>query len=100
MIKISELRSREVINVLDGKRLGLIKDIDLNVEEGRITSIILPGPTRLLNLFSRRDNIEIPWERIVRIGRDVILVENNGFGEPGRSNRGSRPLFDITDDKK
>lgn len=100
MIKISELRSREVINVLDGKRLGLIKDIDLNVEEGRITSIILPGPTRLLNLFSRRDNIEIPWERIVRIGRDVILVENNGFGEPGRSTRGSRPLFDITDDKK
>ena len=76
MVKISELRMREVINISDGRRLGPIKDIDINLEEGRINAIIMPFPgARLVNLFSRENEIVIPWEKIIRIGIDVILVE-------------------------
>lgn len=81
MIKISDLKTREVINVLDGKRLGLIKDIDLDVEKGRILSLVLPGTSRHFFL-GRREDIIIPWDRIVRIGRDVILVEIPSFTDP------------------
>lgn len=77
MVKISELRAKEVININDGRRLGPIKDIDIDLEEGRICAIILPtyGSTKLIGFFSREQEIVIPWEKIVRIGIDVILVD-------------------------
>lgn len=77
MIKISELRDREIVNVLDGKRLGPIKDIELDLDKGKILSIVLPGAAggRVLGLFGRNDDVLVPWEKIVRIGVDVVLVE-------------------------
>lgn len=78
MVKISDLRMREVINIADGRRLGPIKDIDIDLEQGRITAIILPYQgARLMGLFSRENEIIVPWEKIVKIGVDVILVELN-----------------------
>lgn len=79
MIKISDLRTREVVNVQDGKKLGVIKDLDLDVERGRINALVLPGPNRFINIFTRKEDIVVPWERIVKIGRDVILVEVNAY---------------------
>lgn len=81
MVKISDLRAREVVNVLDGKKLGSIIDIDLDMERGKVLSFILPGRLRGWSIFSRREEIIVPWEKIVRIGRDVILVEVPIFGE-------------------
>lgn len=81
MIKISDLRTREVVNVQDGRKLGVIKDLDLDVEKGRINALVLPGPNRFINIFTRKDDIVVPWERIVKIGRDVILVEVSPYSE-------------------
>lgn len=76
MVKISDLRMREVINITDGRRLGPIKDIDIDLEEGRLSAIILPAyGGRLMGFFGRENEIVIPWDKIVRIGVDVILVE-------------------------
>lgn len=75
MIKISELRSRDVINVVDGKKLGSIIDIDLDLENGKVLALIMPGHSRGFHLFSRKEEITVPWHKIVRIGRDVILVD-------------------------
>ncbi|MFZ5898528.1 MAG: YlmC/YmxH family sporulation protein [Bacillota bacterium] len=82
MVKISDLRMREVVNVLDGRRLGMIKDIDIDLETGRITALILPGSSRLMGFFGREEEIVVPWEKIVRIGVDVILVETPHYSEP------------------
>jgi YlmC/YmxH family sporulation protein len=48
VIKISELRLHDVINVNDGKRLGMIKDIDIDLDTGRVKSVILPGNSHIL----------------------------------------------------
>jgi len=79
MFKVSELRMKDIINVVDGKRLGFIKDIELNLHEGKVKSIILPGNGRFLGLFGKRDDLMVPWEQIKKIGVDVILVELHGF---------------------
>jgi len=81
MVKVSDLRMREVINVLDGKKLGNIIDIDLDMEKGKVLAFMLPGQVRGWSVFSKREEIVVPWEKIVRIGRDVILVEVPTFSE-------------------
>ncbi len=57
MVKISDLRMREVINVLDGKKLGNIVDIDLDMEKGKVLAFILPGRVRGWSIFSKREDI-------------------------------------------
>ncbi|MGB4505274.1 MAG: YlmC/YmxH family sporulation protein [Syntrophaceticus sp.] len=82
MLKISELRLHDVINIIDGKRLGMISDIDIDVENGHVKSIILPGNSRFFNFFAKNEEIIIPWEKIVKIGVDVILVELSSTNLP------------------
>ncbi|MBT9172328.1 MAG: hypothetical protein DDT21_00709 [Syntrophomonadaceae bacterium] len=75
MLKISELRNREVINIVDGRKLGTICDLDIDLENGRIAAIVVPGGGRLYTLFGGGRDFVISWENIVRIGVDTILVE-------------------------
>jgi len=75
MMKTSDLRQREVINIVDGKRLGFVTDFDIDLEKGIIKSIIIPGQNKLFSLFSKAGDYVIPWEQIITIGSDVILVE-------------------------
>ncbi len=85
MIKISEFQAKDVVNVLDGKNLGQISDLELNVSLGRIDAIVVPGKVngKFLGLFGSGDEIVIPWRNIVKIGRDVILVRlEETFIEP------------------
>ncbi|MBQ2917000.1 MAG: YlmC/YmxH family sporulation protein [Clostridia bacterium] len=70
-----DFKHKEVININDGKRLGFVQDVTADLESGVITSIIVPGSTKLLNMFSGNNDIVIPWQNIHCIGDDVILVE-------------------------
>jgi YlmC/YmxH family sporulation protein len=78
---VSDLKLKEVINIVDGKRLGAITDIEIDVESGKLTAIVVPGNGRFLGLFGRSEDIVIPWDRINKIGFDVILVEEAAFAE-------------------
>ena len=75
ILKMSELRCKEVICVADGRRLGFVCDIEIESPEGCVKAIIVPGPCRFLGLFGRRDDFVIPWQCIRRIGPDIILVD-------------------------
>jgi YlmC/YmxH family sporulation protein len=73
--KASDLRMLDVINLCDGRRLGNVYDLDMDVGTGEIKAIILPGPGSGLFGWRRGSEIVIHWEQIVRIGQDVILVD-------------------------
>lgn len=79
MLKTSDLKVKEVVNILDGKRLGGIADIEIDIDTGKLTAIVVPGSGRFLGFFGRSDDIVIPWTKINKIGLDVILVEAPGF---------------------
>lgn len=84
MVRTSELRVREVVNVEDGRRLGTLSDLEVDLESGRVVSLVLPGPSRFLGLFGREEEIVVPWARVERIGVDVILVSLAAPAAPGR----------------
>ena len=70
-----DFKHKEVININDGKRLGYVQDVCADLETGKITSIIVPGNNKVLNLFVQSNEIVIPWQNIKCIGEDLILVE-------------------------
>lgn len=70
-----DFKHKEVININDGKRLGFVQDVTANLETGMITSIIVPGSSKVFGIFSSGNDIVIPWEQVKCIGDDVILVE-------------------------
>ncbi len=72
----SELKKRDVVNIVDGKCLGRINDIKFRFPEGVIVGIIVPGKRScfLAGLFSK-SSLYIPEKNIVKIGGDVILVD-------------------------
>lgn len=82
MVKISDLRMREVVNVTNGKKLGLIKDIEIDLDNGMIKSVVLPGSSKIMGFFGRNDDVVVPWHKIKKLGMDVILVEVADFNEP------------------
>ncbi len=85
--RIADLRCKEVINVCNGHRLGFVDDVLLNVMDGKIVALVVPGPCRFLGLFGREDDYVIGWERIKRIGDDIVLVEIPGEYEREKRKR-------------
>jgi YlmC/YmxH family sporulation protein len=85
LIKASDLRLRDVINTIDGRRLGTISDVEFDLENGRIKAIVVPGSSRFLWFLRKEDDVVIPWNRIKKIGEDVILVEAVNYSEPDRT---------------
>lgn len=75
MTKFSKLRQKEVVNIVDGARLGFICDLVLDVCTGKICAIVVPGPSRFSFFFKGERDQVIPWKNIRKIGEDVILVE-------------------------
>ncbi|MED1407860.1 MULTISPECIES: YlmC/YmxH family sporulation protein [Bacillus] len=75
MIRISEFQMKDVVNVSDGKRLGNIGDIDIDIDTGKIRAVIISKQARILGLFGKEEEFVIPWEQIMKIGEDVILVK-------------------------
>ena len=76
--RLVDLQKKEVINISDGRRLGFLYDIEIDLENGRIGSIIVPGKTRffgLFSFFSKNEEYIISHDRIKKIGDDIILVE-------------------------
>lgn len=70
-----DFKHKEVVNINNGKRLGYVQDVCADLETGTITSIIVPGSNKVLNIFSQNNEIVIPWQKIKCIGDDLILVE-------------------------
>lgn len=81
MVKISEFQIKDVVNVADGKKLGNIGDIDINLTTGKIDNIIISGNGKVLGFFGRDEDVVIPWKNILKIGQDVILVRYRDTNE-------------------
>ncbi len=74
-MKISDFQTKDVINIVDGKKLGQISDLELDLKNGRIESIVVPSAGRFFGWFGGGQDVVVPWRHIVKIGMDVVLVK-------------------------
>ena len=73
-----ELRCKEVVNVVDGKRLGHITDVVFDLQTAKITGLVVPGNKSFWNVFKNGTELFIPFTQICKIGEDTILFELYG----------------------
>ncbi len=76
-MRLNELVGKEMVNIYDGMRMGTVGESDMVVdhETGKIVSIILPNRGNMLNFWTDRQKLVIPWESVKKIGREVIVVD-------------------------
>ena len=58
-----------------GEKLGIVDDLEIDEEEGLITSIIIMNHAMKGSFFQKPEEIIIPWSNIVTIGSDIILID-------------------------
>ena len=76
-MRLSELQEKEIIDISTGKKIGLIIDVSVGLD-GPIERLILEerrGSRRFIK--NSKDEISVYWDKIVKIGDDTILVNNN-----------------------
>ncbi|GKX66601.1 YlmC/YmxH family sporulation protein [Inconstantimicrobium mannanitabidum] len=73
MFSLNALKEMEIIDVNLGKVLGTIYDLKLDCDNFNIVSLLIIKEKP--KIFGTVDFIEIPWEKIQKIGYDVILVD-------------------------
>lgn len=76
-ISYCELQNLEVINVVDGSILGTISDLEIDSSSGHICTITVKTLGKLLKILNPDRGIIIPWNQIIKIGDDVIIVNYN-----------------------
>ena len=76
-MRLSDMTGKEVINIADGARLGVIEECDLcfDAKTGRIESLLLPGRGGFMQWFGELKGAAIPWQSIRRIGDEVIITD-------------------------
>lgn len=86
MVKVllSDLAGKEIINLHDGAKLGLIGDADLAVSQsGSIEAIILTSRSGFAGFLGERerDILVIPWQSIRKVGTEVVIVDLHNKSE-------------------
>lgn len=68
-----ELMKKEVISCLDCSRLGCIVDINIQLENASVVSVVVEPPQ--CGFTFSKNTIVIPWECIKKIGDDLIIAD-------------------------
>lgn len=77
MMKFDDLCRKEVIDISTGERLGFIDDIELDLSDSSVKSLVIYGNARLFGLFGREEDIIISCSDIKVVGSDVVLIERS-----------------------
>lgn len=70
---LSDLQTKDIINVKDGNNLGRIIDAKID-NTGKIIYFV-SEPKKLMRRVTRGGDISFNFEKIKKIGEDVILVD-------------------------
>lgn len=72
-MRVSELQIKDVVSLIDGRKLGRIVDIEL-AEAGNVNYFVVE-PKRFFKFFGSNGEVNVSMNQIKKIGEDVILVE-------------------------
>ena len=75
--RFSSLQEKEVINICDGKRLGCVCDLELDIVTGKICTLVIPEDGGKWNFFGKELAFFVPLRCIRRIGDDILRTDDD-----------------------
>lgn len=85
-ITFCELREKEVINTVDGRKLGRVIDLVMTCN-GNVLGLVVPGEKKALRSIASSESLFVPWKCIVKIGQDTLLVSLKGGGNDDKNEK-------------
>ena len=73
-MRLSDLQTKSIVSVSDGRNIGTIIDVKIDEETGSIVSLVIEANKNFFSFGNRGVDTEIYWKNITKIGEDVILV--------------------------
>lgn len=73
-MNLSDLQSKDIINIKDGKKVGNIMDVILD-SNGNLEALVVQKGKFLSSFLPGKDEFRVKWSQIKKIGEDVILVD-------------------------
>ncbi|MDD4570484.1 MAG: YlmC/YmxH family sporulation protein [Tepidanaerobacteraceae bacterium] len=76
-MRLSELGGKEIVNLYNGARLGVIGNSDLVFEEttGKIIYLLIPKKRTHFFLLGDWSYTEVSWDAIKKIGPDIVIID-------------------------
>ncbi|MCR4430568.1 MAG: YlmC/YmxH family sporulation protein [Tepidanaerobacteraceae bacterium] len=76
-MRLSELSGKEIVNLYDGARMGIIGNSDLVIDEndGKIIYLLIPNKRMQFFLLNEKNFTEVPWDSIKKVGPDIVILE-------------------------
>lgn len=71
-MRLSDLQSKDIVNIIDGKKVGKIIDVVID-DRGNMLSLVIQR-TKMFRILPNGNEVEVKWDQIKKIGEDVILV--------------------------
>ena len=84
LYSLNAVRNMEVIDISTGSKIGYVKDFKVDINTKKIVSIFLPSLVK--SWFNKADDIELAWDKIVKIGVDVLIVDASSIIEEFKEN--------------
>ncbi len=78
-VRADSLLGKNVVNMYDGVRICTLREVDFTFDEasGELDTLLV---AQNASFFRSKDSkyLRIPWQRVQKIGREVIIVELEG----------------------
>lgn len=74
-MNLSDIQAKEIISIVDGRKLGRVVDVHVNIEDGKINYFVAEQKHFFKRLFGKEVETKFTFANIDKIGEDVILVK-------------------------
>lgn len=76
-IRLSDLTGKNIVNLYDGTRLGVIYEpnVSFDADTGRLEMLYLGGRNGFTGMWSEKNSLPIPWESVKKVGQEVVIVD-------------------------
>ncbi|HAX72884.1 MAG TPA: YlmC/YmxH family sporulation protein [Firmicutes bacterium] len=75
IMTLTDIEEKDVINVVTGERIGFVSSLKIDTSSGQILAITVQSSMRFASFFAKDEGaVIVPWNQILKIGEDVIIV--------------------------
>ncbi len=74
-MNLSDIQAKEIISIVDGRKLGRVVDVDINIDEGKVNYFVAETKHFFRRILGREVETKFTFANIEKIGKDVILIK-------------------------